>query len=192
MDFWRPVNRDEALFDSKLSVYNYLKSLDIVFARFLQKVNFTASDIDYACFHVPFCKMARKANSQIFKDKPIENALLYNTVIGNSCSASMYISFLSLLDNTPADLTEKRIGFYSYGSGSVAEFFSGIVVDGYETMLSPEHNRKMLADRAEISFHEYENFCQNRHVQGKIYKNICKITMAGIEYDKRIYNTTSE
>ncbi|MDR2766621.1 MAG: hydroxymethylglutaryl-CoA synthase [Holosporaceae bacterium] len=190
MDFWRPVDRKEALFDSKLSVYNYLKSLEISFGRYLEKVNFSAYDVDYACYHAPFCKMARKAHRQIFKNKSVENTLIYNAVIGNSCSASLYICFVSLLDNSPEDLGGKRIGFYSYGSGSVAEFFSGLMVRGYEDMLTAEENRRLLENRTEISFAEYENFGK-ADAGGKKYKNIGDVTLADVENGRRMYAENS-
>ena len=43
-----------------------------------------------------------------------------------------------------------RIGFYSYGSGSVSEFFSGVVQDGYKFAINMASIQSMLESR--VSF----------------------------------------
>ena len=188
MDFWRPAKSDEAMFDGKLSAYNYLKSMNIAFNKYLKKSNLSAADIDHACFHAPFGKMAIKAARQIFPSKDISNTLTYNEVVGNSCSASLYVCLLSLLENTAEDITGKRIGLYSYGSGSVAEYFSGIVVAGYEAQLFLQEHAKMLDSRIEISLDEYEKFCNHQFCIKNFYKNIGNVRLIDIEKGKRIYS----
>jgi hydroxymethylglutaryl-CoA synthase len=187
MDFWRPARLNEALFDGKLSAYNYLKSMDICVERYFKKSNLKTFDIDYTCFHAPFGKMARKANNQLFKHKSIDETLIYNSVIGNSCSASLFICFASLLDNAKNDLAGKRIGFFSYGSGSVAEFFSGIVVADYKKELRAQENRKMLSDRIEISFAEYEELCDDNFCTFHHYQNVGDVALVGVKDNRRTY-----
>lgn len=185
MDFWRPIDKKEAIFDGKLSAYQYLRSLDIVFNDYLKQSGLSKTDIDYFCFHSPFGKMVRKAAKQIgYTD--IENLLKYNSVIGNSCSASLYVGFISLLDHQAEDMSEKRIGFYSYGSGSVAEFFTGRMAPGYQKMLSSESNKTFLANRMEISFEEYETF-RKFASDYKRYENAGSLKLTGVIDDKRIY-----
>jgi hydroxymethylglutaryl-CoA synthase len=187
MDFWRPAHLKEALFDGKLSAYNYLKSLDICTKRYFQKSGFAASDIDQVCFHAPFGKMARKANNQSFKSKTIEETLIYNSVIGNSCSASLFISFISLVDNFSENLSNNRIGFFSYGSGSVAEFFCGVVSENYKKMLTPEKNRMMLEERINLSFEEYELIIKENVHDFQLYKNVGNMALRGLDNYKRLY-----
>ncbi|MDR3187258.1 MAG: hydroxymethylglutaryl-CoA synthase [Holosporaceae bacterium] len=192
MDFWRPIYKSEALFDSKLSVYNYLKSLNTTLERYLTLSRLNTSDLDCICYHAPFCKMARKANQQTLRNKFLENSLIYGSLIGNSCSASVYICLLSLLDNTPESLSQKRVGFFSYGSGSVAEFFSGIISEGYREALSPENSRRLIEDRMEVPFDEYESFSDGINMlPSSKYQNIGAVTLARIENDKRIYRSIS-
>ena len=189
MDFWRPVSLNEALFDGKLSAYNYLKSMDICIDRYLKNSNLSTSDIHHACFHAPFGKMARKANDQSLKCRSIEETLIYNSIIGNSCSASLFICFISLLDHLKDNLAGMRVGFFSYGSGSVAEFFSGIVSENYKQMLNTTDNQAMISNRLEISFSEYEliyvnelDFCR--------YQNVGDVTLTGINNHQRVYCST--
>jgi hydroxymethylglutaryl-CoA synthase len=188
MDFWRPVYLKEALFDGKLSAYNYLKSLDICTKRYFEKSGFSVDDIDHVCFHAPFGKMARKANNQSFNSKTINETLVYNSLIGNSCSASLFISFISLTDNFKGNLAGNRIGFFSYGSGSVAEFFCGIVSEDYKKMSTADNNKMMLEARTDISFEEYESLYKEGFCNFRVYKNIGSVTLCGIDNDKRIYS----
>jgi hydroxymethylglutaryl-CoA synthase len=184
MDFWRPHYLDEALFDGKLSAYNYLKSLDICVDGYLKKASLLISDIDHLCFHAPFGKIAQKANDKRFQCKSFGETLKYNSVIGNSCSASLFICLVSLLDHAKNDLSHKRIGFFSYGSGSVSEFFSGVISENYKEMLDTSDNQKMLSNRIEITFSEYESLY---NAELHRYKNVGNITMSAVVNHQRIY-----
>jgi hydroxymethylglutaryl-CoA synthase len=166
MDFWRPNYRSTALVDGKYSTKIYLKALKRAWEQFCQASPLTFSDFSRFCYHLPFSRMAQKAHQQLVKLNradlsPAEQAaqidatLLYNRIIGNSYTASMYIGLASLLENTAEDLAGQRIGFFSYGSGCVAEFFSGRVVAGYRRALHSEHHRALLNARREISYEEY-------------------------------------
>ncbi|MDR0677356.1 MAG: hydroxymethylglutaryl-CoA synthase [Holosporaceae bacterium] len=184
MDFWRPNYLDEAIFDGKLSAYSYLKSLDISVNRYFEKTKQSPADIDHVCFHTPFCKLTRKANNQLFRKNSIEDTLIYNSLIGNSCSASLYICFISLLDNIKENLARKKIGFFSYGAGSVSEFFSGIISKNYT---KSDFGASILNDRKEISFQEYETLYTSKSPIFHLYENIGKIKLSKIENHKRIY-----
>lgn len=190
-DFWRPATASEAMFDGRLSAYNYLKSLGFALQRYCDCSGLTLTgDIDYVCLHSPFNKMARKAAHQFFPDKNISDTLFYNALIGNSCSASLYISLISLLDHCSIDLAGKRIGLYSYGSGSVAEFFSGIVPNSYKSALFSENHQNILRNRFEISFAEYEKLCTIPYgatFEGKKYKNCGITTLSEVKNGYRIY-----
>ncbi|MDR1334081.1 MAG: hydroxymethylglutaryl-CoA synthase [Holosporaceae bacterium] len=188
MDFWRPACLKEALFDGKLSAYNYLKSLDICTKRYFQKSGLADNNIDHVCFHAPFGKMARKANGQSFKSRTIGETLVYNSIIGNSCSASLFISFISLMDNFAGSLTGNRVGFFSYGSGSVAEFFCGIVSENYQKMLTSEKNRIMLEERIDLEIKEYESICGDGFCDFLTYKNIGNVSLSTINNHRRIYS----
>jgi hydroxymethylglutaryl-CoA synthase len=195
MDFWRPATSKEALFDGRLSAYCYLRSLGISFDRYLKNTGLQASDVDCMCFHTPFCKIARKGMRQlvdVYGISPyyalLDNSLDYASLLGNSCSASLYICLLSLLDNAETDLAGKRVGLYSYGSGSVAEYFSVLMCDSYKTMLTSQKNRLMLESRIEVSFEEYEKFCQDLPPKEySSYDTTGRVRLKSIENMKRIY-----
>lgn len=191
-DFWRPAAATEAMFDGRLSAHNYLRSLEYVFGIYLQQNKLSLDNIDYTCFHAPFNKMAIKAARQFFPGKDIKDILIYNALIGNSCSASLYISLISLIDNCKQNLSGKRIGMYSYGSGSVAEYYSLVMSDQYKTTVFSEENRINITNRIEVSFDEYEKLCSNdtvsdyTHEKGP-YETIGSVSLAGIKDGYRVY-----
>ncbi|MGO3022244.1 MAG: hydroxymethylglutaryl-CoA synthase family protein [Brevibacterium sp.] len=76
------------------------------------------------------------------RDTGLATSTLYNRRLGNSYTASLYAGLCSLLDHDE-DLAGKRIGFFSYGSGSVGEFFTTRVVPGYE-----QHSRRQAVTEA--------------------------------------------
>ena len=166
MDFWRPNYRTNALVDGKYSTKIYLKSLKRSWENFCEQSNVRYSDIDYFCYHLPFGKMAQKAHSHLSRvnksgqtpeqlDQQIEPTLKYNRLIGNSYTASMYIGLCSLLENSDEDLAGKRIGLFSYGSGCVAEFFTGVVQPGYKDALHGARHQALLSQRTELSYDDY-------------------------------------
>lgn len=200
-DFWRPASKTEARFDGKLSAHNYLKSLEYCLEKYEAEIGKSAYDfVNYSCFHSPFCKMAIKAARQSFPQKNIglEKSLQYNALIGNSCSASLYIGFLSLIDNTVEDLSGLRVGMYSYGSGSVAEYFSLRISEKYKATLNSNDNRKILENRLEVSWEEYERLQQNRvnfeEVNNYDYRTRGPISLVSAKegYRKYIVNEETE
>src|SRR5699024_7570617 len=118
-------------------------------------------DIARMLYHQPFTKMARKAHRGLVEHAGVEHdeALLessfaYNRRLGNTYTASIYIALLALLD-LEDDLAGERLGFFSYGSGAVSEFFTGIVRPGYREALDPARAARVLDSRAPIEVAEY-------------------------------------
>ena len=167
MDFWRPNYRSTALVDGKYSTKVYLRCVRSAWQDFKQQSDLKFADFDYFCYHLPFSRMAQKAHNHLANgnahhlseqtlDDQISSSLIYNRITGNSYTAAMYIGLISLLDNTAANLTGKRIGFFSYGSGSVGEFFTGTLVKGYQKMLHKQSHQAMLAARKALSYADYQ------------------------------------
>ncbi|MBA4503033.1 hydroxymethylglutaryl-CoA synthase [Marinobacterium marinum] len=203
MDFWRPNYRSTALVDGKYSTKIYLKALKKAWDNFRDVSDLAFGDFSRFCYHLPFSRMAQKAHQQLVRhnkvglsadeqEAQISDTLLYNRIIGNSYTASMYIGLTSLLENTEEDLSGKRIGFFSYGSGCVGEFFSGTVVAGYREALHTEYHQALLAARREIEHDEYLQLYRNqvpadggehRFAEG----TTGRFRLAGIAHHKREY-----
>lgn len=169
MDFWRPNYSDSALVEGKYSSKLYLNMLEKSWQQYNALSGRNFSDHDYYCYHTPVPKLVEKAHQHLLKlndieqstesfHKQIGSALEYGREIGNSYTASLYIGLTALLDLAEEDLAGKRLGFYSYGSGCVAEYFSGVVQPHYQKILHTDYHETMLKTRQDLTYAEYEKF----------------------------------
>lgn len=206
MDFWRPNYREEAIVDGKYSCELYLRLVQKTWEQYTELSKRTFSDHNRFCYHVPVPRLVEKAHQCLAKfnglpkltNEEIETqlgpSLQYGRVVGNCYTAALYLSLLSLLENGP-DLSHQRIGFYSYGSGCVAEFFSGVVQKGYQSMLDRQYHHTLLANRKSLSLQEYEGFytfrypVDERSVAMPAYHQ-GRYRLSAIEQHKRIYEIT--
>jgi hydroxymethylglutaryl-CoA synthase len=204
MDFWRPNYSDVAFVDGKYSSKLYLNMLEKSWRQYQALSNRQFSDHDYFCYHAPVPRLVEKAHQHLVKtalnkkmpdeevQQLVSTSLAYSRRLVNSYTASLYISFASVLDHVEDDLAGNRFGFYSYGSGCVAEFFSGIIQAGYKDVLNTDFHQKLLSKRVQLTYPEYEEFysygypvdgsaCElPRHETGRF-------RMSGIENHKRMY-----
>jgi hydroxymethylglutaryl-CoA synthase len=168
MDFWRPNYRSEALVDGKYSTMVYMHVLLESWKQYTEISDRTLADFDRFCYHIPFTKMAEKAHQKLARKLKVElgkdqlkvlldESLSYSRITGNCYAGSMYVGLASLLDTAEEDLAGKRIGLYSYGSGCVGEFFSGVVQPGYRDFLYADQHRNLLANRTELTYQQYED-----------------------------------
>ncbi len=174
MDFWRPNYRDEALVDGKYSCDLYLKTLKEAWQDYEAHTGRHYADHHYFLFHIPLPRMAEKGLQKLaltnhqgrLSDAEIEHllgdSLKYSRTVGNCYTASLYLGLLSLLEHR-TDLGGKRLGFYSYGSGSIGEFFSGTVLPQYRKHLFIKQHQTLLASRTPLSAAEYETFYSYAH-----------------------------
>lgn len=208
MDFWRPNYSDAAIVDGKYSSKLYLSMLEKTWAQYRARSGRNFSDHAHYCYHSPVPKLVEKAHSHLAKlsgheslsedllHEHIHYSLEYGRKIGNSYTASLYICLASLLDLTSEDIAGKRIGFYSYGSGCVAEYFSGVVQPGYKKMLDTEYHQRMLGEREPISYAEYETFYTFQYPDDGGRCDMPRYTLgrfrlAAIKDHKRIYETVA-
>lgn len=160
-DFFRPNDSATAVVDGKLSIQAYLDGMLGAWDDYLARGGADVTAIDRFCHHQPFTKMALKAHRRLAEHTAvdlgpelIEASTAYNRRIGNSYTASLYLALASLLD-ADDDLAGKRIGLFSYGSGSVSEFFSVVVSDGYRDHTRGAQTAAALAGRTPLDVAEY-------------------------------------
>lgn len=176
-DFWRPNDSTTAIVDGALSVTAYLDSLTGAWNDLQTQDGPGIDEVDRILYHQPFTKMAKKAQVHLAgltgavldteivagaqtasasdpRDTGLAASTLYNRRLGNSYTASLYAGLCSLLDHD-SDLAGRRIGFFSYGSGSVGEFFTARVVPGYEQHSHRETVTAALDARVPLSIDEY-------------------------------------
>ena len=164
-DFWRPNDSTVAVVDGKYSKNVYLDFFKQTFTAYRKQTGIKTSDFTALLYHLPFVKMGFKANewaitAQDEKTKKhlTENftaAASYGKEVGNIYTASLYLSLLSLLENTKLPANAK-IGLFSYGSGAMGEFYSGQIIEGYEKNLHANADQTMINRRQKLTIPEYE------------------------------------
>ncbi len=204
MDFWRPNYREEAFVDGKYSTRIYLNTAAETWKQYSDITGRTLSDFTRCCYHIPFTNMAAKAHDRLLKaskvtegrkdliEAQVSESLSYNRITGNTYSASLYEGLACLLDNASAPLDGKRIGFFSYGSGSVGEFFSGVVSPGHKKALYTERHKALLNSRTMVTVQQYEDiFNLSVPTDGWDYSfteyQTGSFRLAGVQAHKRIY-----
>lgn len=210
-DFWRPNYLSNPKYDGKYSMISYLHAAKSSWRELASSVpDLKFDNISKFCYHLPFStmglkthlKLAREIGSSKTKEeleKQISSSALYCRQIGNCYSASLYISFCSLLDNDPEDLAGKTAAIFSYGSGCVGEFYYGRFSPEYKKMLRKEENKKIIKNRKEIDFQTYLDFYNAENISPKDSGSFQtpKITkgrfrLKGIEKHCRIYERCRE
>ncbi len=166
MDFWRPNYSTTPYVNGVYSTQQYLDSLKTTWLEYQKRYQLTLDDFAAVCFHLPYPKLALKGLKKIMdkslpqekKDllqKHFEQSILYSQKVGNIYTGSLFLGLLSLLENTDSLKAGDKIALYSYGSGAVAEFFSGELVEGYEVYLDKDRLNK-LNQRTALSVADYE------------------------------------
>ncbi len=165
MDFWRPTYSDVALVDGKYSNDKYIEFFANVWESYREKTKRDFADFEAICFHLPYTRMGEKAmkphleamgDSAERLQAHYKTSTTYNRLVGNIYTGSLYLGLISLLEHAEHLEAGMRIGMFSYGSGAVAEFFSGILQEGYEAHLLKGEHQAMLDSRKRVSVKEYE------------------------------------
>ena len=203
MDFWRPNYLHEAIVEGKYSSKLYLTVLEKTWKQYQALSGRDFHDHDYFCYHTPVPRLVEKAHQYLQKltgqgqiadeiiHQQTEDSLSYSRQIGNSYTA-VYVGLASLLDHTQDELADKRIGFYSYGSGCVAEFFSGVVQPEYRRALHTSYHTDLLATRQPLSYEEYEAFYTFQYAEDGSHQAIPvhqtgQFRLTSMQQHKRMY-----
>jgi hydroxymethylglutaryl-CoA synthase len=96
------------------------------------------------------------AKSQASYDAQVATSLGLSARIGNVYTASLYLALAGLLQREAAQLATQRIGLLSYGSGCMAEFYSGIVGEKAAERMARADLEAVMAKRERVSVEEYE------------------------------------
>ncbi len=200
MDFWRPLYATEALVDGKYSTNVYIEFFLQTFTRYQQLTGRELADFAALTFHMPFTKMGKKGLEGLLKDRNDEVAQrlrtqltasqLFSRQIGNLYTGSLYLSLMSLLQNS--DLRAgSRIGLFSYGSGAEGEFYTGILEDGYEHYMN--NIQEELKHRHQVSVAEYEKLfssqlgMNDRDIEFDVTNDRLPFVLKGQKDHQRIY-----
>ena len=98
-------------------------------------------------------------------------------------TASLYLGFRSCLEyefQKGVDLEGKRFGFASYGSGSSAMVFSGVIQPEHLEIVKEMNLETEIGERTRLSLEQYEELHENKRTPDQSY----------FIWKKRIYFST--
>jgi len=208
MDFWRPNYREEAVVDGKYSTRIYLNALKQAWGQYAELTGRSVSDFAKCCYHIPFTNMAVKGHERLLKveglraerdaliEAQVREALGYSRLTGNTYTASLYEGLTCLLDRCASDLNGERIGLFSYGSGCVGEYFSGVVQSGYREHLFAGLHEEQLQTRIALTVAQYEDIFNLRIPEDGWEYDFAQyrtgpFRLSGVKEHKRLYERVS-
>lgn len=177
-DLTRPTSRVEAG-HSETSLLSYLDAVDITFERYLDSVG-DAARVDtldalrawlpYQIYHAPFGGITARAHRAVCRtldgfdaaacradySARVAPTLQHNRQMGGTYASSVFISLLGCVDAFGAEVVGQRVGIYSYGSGSTAEFYSGVFGAAAPEVAAANDLRARLAERFDGGVRCYE------------------------------------
>ena len=97
----------------------------------------------------------------------LASSLKASEIVGNLYTGSLYMGFRSELEfehRMGKDLSGKRVGFASYGSGSSAMVFSGVIQPTYQEVVKRMNLEGEIGERKKISIEEYEKLHEGQRL----------------------------
>jgi 3-hydroxy-3-methylglutaryl CoA synthase len=166
--------------DEVLSLGAYLDLLELAYAHYRsQRAGVPlGEDLDYVVYHMPLESLVRKAHEVLLAesgaatvekgdagrsfDRMVAPSLRYCAETGNIFSGTLYAGLAGLIDSDPPPRPGARVGMYSYGSGSCAEFFAGTLRATARSMVGARRIGEHLAARRRLSLPDYERIVLER------------------------------
>jgi hydroxymethylglutaryl-CoA synthase len=186
-DYARPTPTYDII-NAQESLYAYLDCLEGAYLHYLTKtgtIDFN-SYFKRVIYHTPFGGLVKMAHGRLLKmmypgikkseisdnfNEKVASSFKIPLYVGNTYSSTVYTCLLGLLNDDDGILPGDRIGIYSYGSGSCAEFYSAIVMPGAKDIIRSLDIDGHLASRYELSIAEFDDLSKKRssHAEQKSY-----------------------
>ena len=109
--------------------------------------------------HRTICNMARprkKAEIRESFNQKVLPTLRFAQKVGSTYGSSNFVGICSLVMSLDSIKGGERVGFFSYGSGAVGEFYSGVLCPEAREVVEPMKIEESLAGRRSVSVEEYE------------------------------------
>lgn len=200
-DLTRPTSRVETG-NSETSLISYLQGLEGAYSHFLERVG---GEVDYDAYfkrniyHAPFGGMtflAHKAMLRRWKGKISKEeawahfekktlpSLRYNRRMGSTYGSSTFVALLGMLEHDTGIAAGDRVGMFSYGSGSCAEYYTGLVGREARAVGQAARLTELCDARYPLSVNEYENAERDRISQIDNGEYVTSFEGYGGWYDK--------
>lgn len=204
MDFWRPLYRTEAVVDGHYSNDVYVDFFKKTWDEYKQITGKNLEDFSAMTFHLPYVKMGIKALRAIIDEASEEHqdklktefgfGKVYNENIGNLYTGSLYLNFLSLINNSDQLKVGDRIGLFSYGSGAQGEFFAMNLCKEFKNSELISQINADINNRKQVSVSEYETIfndwvpIKDQELSFDTSKDASTFTLKGVKNHQRIYD----
>ncbi len=170
-DLTRPTSRVETG-NSETSLLSYIDALDNAFRAYVENVGGRIEPDHFKknVYHAPFGGMTLRATRTalrvlgectkeraraVWEEKTFAS-LQYVRRMGGTYASSTFIGLLGLIDGSPDLASGDRIGMFSYGSGSCAELYSGLLGPEAKRVSAEAGVRALLDSRHRLRVDEYE------------------------------------
>jgi hydroxymethylglutaryl-CoA synthase len=170
-DIFRPAPGVETG-DADESLLSYLDGVEHTYDAYVSRVG---RPIDFDAFfaanvyHVPFGGLAQRAHLRLARRelglskaaaeqhwaRKSAASLTYNRRMGGVYGAATFVALAGVLEHQGVAAGD-RIGVYSYGSGSCAEFYSATVCPGAREAVAEARVASQLDERRALTLDEYE------------------------------------
>jgi len=176
-DFFKPLFHKYPSVKGRYSILCYQNSLKQTFKEYCKKIDSDPKkvlyEIDYFVFHMPYVKMGKEAFTTLIKDnidldkeelekfltkKGFYDSINLTELWGNLYTSSVFVAFISLLYNKykkGEDLVDKKVLFFSYGSGNTMVCYCGNIEKNYKKVLNKWDIASILEDKKRASFEQY-------------------------------------
>jgi 3-hydroxy-3-methylglutaryl CoA synthase len=180
-DLTRPTSRVETG-NSETSLLSYIDALEGAYAHYLERVSALGPPLNFDeyfaknIYHAPFGGMTFRAHRTLLRRfRPMSKSevwahferktlpsLNYLRRMGGTYAASAFIGLLGLVENAEGLEPGDRVSIFSYGSGSCAEFYSGVICPEAREAARGARLPELLDARYRLSVAEYEAVEQER------------------------------
>ena len=168
--------------DAVLSLAAYLDLLEMAWEGYQQQAGWDApldERFRYMLYHTPLVSLIQQAHEILLRagredlspsqindsfDRMVAPALGYPRELANIYSGSVYSKLASLVDQASDLESGTRIGIFSYGSGSCAELFGGVIAEGARQRVARHRIGARLARRRALDLSDYERFVRETDV----------------------------
>ena len=169
--------------DEVLSLGAYLDLLELAYEHYRSQRGRVPleEDLDHVVYHMPLESLVRKAHEVLLGEsesgpggngdagrsfeRMVAPSLRYCAETGNIFSGTLYAGLAALIDSETPPRPGARVGMYSYGSGSCAEFFAGTLAGTARSVVGARNIGAHLARRRPLSLSDYERIVLEREAK---------------------------
>ncbi len=170
---WDIINPQESL-------YAYLDCFEGAWAHYKKKFDYEFNLNEHfkrIIYHTPFGGLVKMAHTRMLKDmyegikkkeilahfeEKVGKSLKIPKAVGNTYSSTVYTCLMGLILEDDVIEPGDRIGIFSYGSGSCAEFYSAILLPEAKKTIQSIGIDDHLNARYELSIDEFDTLSRMR------------------------------